>query len=118
MIDRDKFDLTDSQLNLILALLKQHVPERTVRAFGSRVRHASLPQSDLDLVVIGNEKLPLAELGALRDAFEDSPLPFSVDLLDWHRLTESFRQVILETSAELQPAAAVPSTNRLQGEST
>jgi hypothetical protein len=105
MIESERLDLTDSQLSLILALLKQHVPERTVRAFGSRVRHVSRPQSDLDLVIIGRDKLPLEELGTLRDAFEDSPLPFTVDLLDWHRLTDAFRQVILETSVELQPAA-------------
>jgi predicted nucleotidyltransferase len=105
MIDIEQIDLTGSQLNIILALLSQHVPDRAVRAFGSRVRHTSLPQSDLDLVVIGREKLALEDLGNLRDSFEDSPLPFTVDLLDWHRLTDAIRQGILKTSVEIQPAA-------------
>ncbi len=105
MIDCEGIDLTDSQLSLILALLRQHVPGRAVRAFGSRVRHSSRPHSDLDLVIIGREKLPLEELGDLRDSFEDSLLPFTVDLLDWHRLTDAFRHVILKTSVEIQTAA-------------
>ena len=30
----------------------------------------------------------------LKEAFEESRLPFRVDVLDWHTISESFRKVI------------------------
>ena len=32
--------------------------------------------------------------GEIQDAFEESTLPFRVDVLDWHRISPSFRRVI------------------------
>ena len=33
-------------------------------------------------------------LGKLRDAFEESRLPFRVDVLDWHDISDNFREII------------------------
>jgi uncharacterized protein len=60
----------------------------------SRVNGVSHPGSDLDLVVIGKEKLPWQLMARLKGAFEESDLPFTVDLLDWHAIPENFRKSI------------------------
>jgi hypothetical protein len=38
--------------------------------------------------------MSIREAGLLREAFEDSDLPFRVDVLDWRAIPESFRKVI------------------------
>jgi hypothetical protein len=58
--------------------------------------------SDLDLVVVGREKTNRKTLHCLEEAFAESDLPFRVDVLDWHRISDSFRQVIGETYGVIQ----------------
>ncbi len=89
-------DLRDDQMALVRRILAEQVPECEVRAFGSRVTWTAGDNSDLDLVVIGTGKLGWQTMAGIRDAFEESILPFRVDLLDWHVIPKSFRKNILE----------------------
>jgi predicted nucleotidyltransferase len=87
-------DVSPEQMRIVLDILARRAPGREVRAFGSRVSGKSKPYSDLDLAVLGDEKMSIREAGLLREAFEDSDLPFRVDVLDWRAIPESFRKVI------------------------
>ncbi len=94
-------DITPSDRNLVLDLLQRYLPGVTVWAYGSRVKWTARSQSDLDLVafVSGNRK---AAVSHLREALEESSLPFPVDLLVWDELPESFRENIESDYAILQ----------------
>ena len=72
-------DITDEQRRTVLALLNRHLPDTTVWACGSRVKWTSRPESDLDLVVFARPEQS-AQVAELREAFEESDLPFQVDL--------------------------------------
>ena len=87
-------DVTDEQLAMIQAILKRQVPDAEVRLFGSRADGSARRHSDLDLIVVGNAKCDRGTMNRLCEAFEDSDLPFRVEILDWHRLSESFRDTI------------------------
>jgi len=86
---------TQAQLLIISGILAAHVPGMEVRAFGSRVGGSPKDYSDLDLALVGAAKLDPAVLETLREAFEESDIPFRVDLLDWHTISEEFQAVIL-----------------------
>lgn len=90
-------ELESSYLEMIKQILVQHVPDCEVWVFGSRVTGQARKYSDIDLLLIGKEKLDWHGIEALRDAFAESDLPYMVDLLDWYDLSDSFRQVIMET---------------------
>ena len=83
-------DVTADERRTVLALLNRHLPNTTAWAYGSRVKWTSRPESDLDLVVFARpeQSAPVAEL---REAFDESDLPFSVDLFVWDDVPESFR---------------------------
>lgn len=68
--------------------------ECEVRVFGSRIAGVAKKYSDFDLIIIGNEKITRKVMVGLKEAFEESKLPFRVDVLDWHAISESFRKVI------------------------
>lgn len=87
-------DVSPAQLQMILDILEAHVPEYEVRAFGSRVTQTAKPYSDLDLVIVASSKLPFRELAALQTAFEESDLPYRVEVLDWQAISPEFKQVI------------------------
>ena len=87
-------DLKPNHLEEVLQILAEHVGGCEVRAFGSRAKWAAREFSDLDLAVVGDEPLDWRILGRLQDAFEESALPITVDVVDWHAASESFRNVI------------------------
>ncbi|MDW8382526.1 MAG: nucleotidyltransferase domain-containing protein, partial [Verrucomicrobiota bacterium] len=87
-------DVNPHHLETIKRILREHVPDCEVRAFGSRVDWTAKDYSDLDLVVVGEKALPADTLRRLREAFEESDLPFRVDVLDWYMMSEEFRRVI------------------------
>lgn len=97
-------DVTSSEKKLLLSLLQHHLPNTIVWAYGSRVKGTALPSSDLDLVVfITPEKQN--DVSALRDAFDESNLPFRVDLFVWDDIPETFRKTIQKEHVTLQEKA-------------
>ncbi|MCD4782997.1 MAG: nucleotidyltransferase domain-containing protein [Candidatus Eremiobacteraeota bacterium] len=87
-------DIKPGHKEIIDNILKEHVPEFEVRAFGSRVNGTAKSYSDLDLVLVGNQEVSIRKLRQLEDAFQESDLPFRVDVIDWNRISDEFRKVI------------------------
>ena len=85
--------LSDEQRALVETLLARHLPGVEAWAFGSRVKGNARPWSDLDLVVFAAPAQETA-VAELREAFEESDLPFRVDLLVWDEIPDSFRKQI------------------------
>jgi predicted nucleotidyltransferase len=72
-----------------------------VRAFGSRVSGMAKPYSDLDLVIMGEHKMDAKTLMNLNEDFADSDIPFRVEILDWHDITNEFRRIIKPRSERI-----------------
>ena len=89
----DAIDISVGDYKLVLGLLKQHLPNVAVWAYGSRVKWTARPQSDLDLVAFASCEQKAAVFN-LREALEESSLPFPVDLFIWDELPESFQKRI------------------------
>ena len=104
-------DITAGQRKTILTLLERHLPGTEAWVYGSRAKWTSRPQSDLDLVVFATPEQRRG-VGNLREAFEESDLPFRVDLFVWDEVPETFREQIEAEHAVLAAAPKPrPSTN-------
>ena len=92
----DRLDLHRRYRDQIEALLREHVPDVEVWAYGSRVSGRSHEGSDLDLVLRGPDlkRIPSGQLGDLIEALEQSNVPIIVQIHDWSRLPESFHREI------------------------
>ena len=86
-------DITAEERQIILSLLERHLPSTAAWVYGSRANWTSRPQSDLDLVVFATPE-QRERVGDLREAFDESNLPFRVDLFVWDEVPDSFRQKI------------------------
>ena len=77
-------------------LLRTHLPDVEVWAYGSRVNGRSHDGSDLDLVLRGPDlkKIPADQLGDFEEAVRESNIPFLVEAHDWARLPERFHREI------------------------
>ena len=94
-------DITDEQHRTILGLLRKHLRDVEVWAYGSRVSWNARSSSDLDIVAFASPAQN-RQVSSLRDAFQESSLPFRVDLFVWDEAPQSFRQQIEKEHAVLQ----------------
>jgi predicted nucleotidyltransferase len=66
------------------------LPNARVFIFGSQVMGTSRQDSDCDVAIDAGHILSFSEIGALRENFENSDLPFSVDLIDIRATSPDF----------------------------
>ena len=91
----DRLHLPLRYRRILEGLLREHVPEAEVWAYGSRITGESHEGSDLDLVVRGPELKPLGDgFFQLVEAIEKSNIPILVQAHDWARLPVSFHREI------------------------
>lgn len=95
-------DLEPTQLTEVKTILERLLPDTKVWAFGSRIQGTAQRYSDLDLVIVGSEPCDWRQIEQLKEAFSASNLPFSVDIIDWHAIDESFRNIILANYLPIQ----------------
>lgn len=88
--------ITENDLAVVRSILRRCLPvDVQVMAYGSRVHGRNLkPFSDLDLCLKARAEIPAQSVTELRHSFEDSELPFKVDVVEWSRLSDEFRAVI------------------------
>lgn len=85
--------LTAAERHAVLEILGRHLPNTTAWVYGSRAEGTARPGSDLDLVVFAAPD-EMHRVGDLRDAFDESNLPFRVDLFVWDAIPDDFQQNI------------------------
>ncbi|MDQ7001073.1 MAG: nucleotidyltransferase domain-containing protein [Ghiorsea sp.] len=83
------------ELDMVQSILADVISAYEVRAFGSRVHGNRLkPFSDIDLAVISPRPLPWHVLGTLKERFDESGLPYKVDIVDYVAASPKFRAII------------------------
>lgn len=91
---KQALDVGNKHLGQVKAILKKFLPQSEVRVFGSRVKGAAKPYSDLDLALISHTPISSRTMALMKEAFSESDLPFKVDLVDWNLISEEFRKLI------------------------
>jgi uncharacterized protein len=84
-------------LDEVKQILQWLVPDREVRAVGSRVRGNCLEFSDLDLVIMGDEPLGMKRRQKLLRFFDASDIPIRIDVIDWAATDPGFRPYLMDT---------------------
>ena len=62
--------------------------------FGSQAREDPCPGADFDIGILGTESLPWLEFAVMKTRAEDLAWPWSIDLVDLHRVPEEFRMMV------------------------
>ncbi len=87
-------DIEGKYLAEIRRILNEQMPDCEVRVFGSRIEGNAGEFSDLDLVLVCDEKLDWRRIELLKDAFASSNLPMTIDVIDWNAISDEFRAII------------------------
>ncbi len=93
-----KLDMEHRHLKIVQDILGRYPYKFYV--FGSRVRGCAKKFSDLDLCFFDN--IPVIELSQIEEAFEESDLPYKVDLINWNSISIDFREIIKDDLVSLK----------------
>ena len=96
MSDRtDPADIRPDHLKIVQDILREHLPAGfKVWVFGSRANWTTKDSSDLDLAVEGVDALDYRAMVGLEVAFEESDLPYTVDVVDLNAVGDTFRKIV------------------------
>ena len=82
-------------MDMILDILRKYLPVGVkVWVFGSRANWNTRDSSDLDLALEGDSALDYGVMVALETAFEQSGIPYKVDVIDLSQVTDGFRRIV------------------------
>ncbi len=99
--------MTPEDASIVRSILQQRIADRPVWVFGSRANGRARRRSDLDLAVGGETPLSLRLRSELADDFDQSDLPYRVDVVDLAEITPEFRERIERDFIQMQCARAV-----------
>ena len=88
-------DIRPDHLEIVQDILGEHLPlGAQVWVFGSRANWSTKDSSDLDLAVDGSDNLDYKTMTRLEVAFEESDLPYTVDVVDLNAVSDKFRRIV------------------------
>ena len=95
-------DIRPDHLEIVHDILRAHLPAGfKVWVFGSRANWTTKDSSDLDLAVEGASSLDHRAMVRLEVAFEESRLPYNVDVVDLNAVSPSFKRLVKDQMAPL-----------------
>ena len=87
----------------IIAIAQQTLPENAqIIAYGSRVDGSAHQASDLDLMIKtpDDQKLLITQLIEFKEALRQSNIPILIDVFDWHKTPQTFKDTLNNTKCE------------------
>ena len=83
-------DIKKNYLNIIREILKKY--SYIFYVYGSRAKKKARKNSDLDLCY--KERIPGKVISDIKEQFEESDLPFKVDITNWGNMSPTFQKLI------------------------
>jgi uncharacterized protein len=94
----------------IAGILAGELDDPAAYIVGSRARGRAKRYADVDLLLVRKRPLTPGQRARLRLAFEESDIPYKIDLIEWADLSPDFRSRL---AADRQPLMAGEEAARL-----
>lgn len=91
MVEQKIIDIEPEHLKMVQSVFARNLPFKQVWAYGSRVKFTARKTSDLDCAVFGATD---SEIFKAQEAFDESDIPFEVQLLNWETIPDDFKENI------------------------
>ena len=92
-VEQQDIDISVGQAKIIKDLFKRYLPNTTVWVYGSRANGTAQLHSDLDMVAFVEQPQAM-DIFDLKEAFDESDLPFRVDFFIWDNIPDNFHHNI------------------------
>lgn len=91
-------DTSKQAQEIAVKIVRTHVPDTMYKVFvfGSRASAKAHPRSDIDIGIEGPAPLPYETVSNILEDIEEAPTLYSIDVVDFGRLPEKFKQTVRE----------------------
>ena len=96
-------NIEERHLKIVKGILSKY--PYSFYAFGSRAKGNAKKFSDLDLCFF--DDISLHTLSKITEDFEESDLPFKVDIVNWDQCKETFRDLIRDDLVSVQTKSSL-----------
>ena len=104
-----KFDITLKEYKIVLDILRKYLKTPAkIWIFGSRAKHKTKRNSDLDIAIESIKAIPFGVLADLEEAFTDAPLPYTVDIVEINSVKTEFQNIINQHKVLLTIIGNIP----------
>lgn len=88
----------------VFQIVKKHIGNTPYRLFyfGSRVKNNKTDHSDIDIGIEADQPLPYEVIGKIKEDLSNLPTLYSIDLVDFKRVSDDFRKVALRDIIEIK----------------
>jgi len=95
--------LDQNTINFLKKTARNYIPDKSYKVFvfGSRATNTNRKYSDIDLGIMGPKPLSASAYVSLKQDFQESDLPYRVDLVDFSNVSDKFKQVSLRTIIDI-----------------
>ncbi|MBQ8476115.1 nucleotidyltransferase domain-containing protein [bacterium] len=93
-------DLEEKYINFIKNTLNLYLKEYKLFLYGSRAKNKAKKYSDIDIAIESLELTPEIK-SRIEFEFENSTLPYKIDIADLRNIKESFKSLIEDDLVEL-----------------
>lgn len=80
----------------IISIVSEYLPHARVLLFGSRARGDNIAQSDIDIAIDNQKKIDFFVLSSIKEAIEESSIPFRVDVVDLQSASRDLKSQIIK----------------------
>src|SRR3954451_24251807 len=79
-------------------IVRRHLPDSSWRVFlfGSRATGTAHARSHIDIGIEGPQAVPRPVLAAIEDELDEAPTLYTIDIIDFARVSEAFQRVARE----------------------
>lgn len=93
-------DLDEKYINFLKKIISCYLDDYKLYMFGSRVNGNARKYSDIDIAIKSN-KLTSSIKSQIELDFENSTLPYEVDVVDLNTISDDFKNLIKNTLVEI-----------------
>ena len=93
-------DLDEKYINFLKKIISCYLDDYKLYMFGSRVNGNARKYSDID-IAIKSDKLTSSIKSKIESDFENSTLPYEVDVVDLNTISDDFKNLIKNTLVEI-----------------
>ncbi len=86
-----KVHISDEERKILNSVFKEYQDQFEILVFGSRSRGDHKKYSDLDICLKGKDKINSSVITELKNIFQESNLPYTVDIVDWNNISKEFQ---------------------------
>jgi predicted nucleotidyltransferase len=91
-------NLLPEHIDTIKQIINRYLNNPKIKIFGSRTNGSSNKNSDIDIAIISDKKIDFKTLAEIKIAFEESDIPYRVDIIDYISASENFKKIIDSSS--------------------